>query len=44
MVYDSEELKIMRLKKHGVAVMNRKAYIAGRRNNLCSSYHFKVKR
>ena len=35
--YDSGGLKIVRPKKHGVAVMNRKAYIVGRRRNLHSS-------
>jgi len=41
--YDSGELKIMRMKKHDIAVINRKAYIVGRRNSLHSSYHPKAK-
>jgi len=41
--YSSGGLKIMITRKDGVAVMNRKAYIVGRRNNLRSSYHLKAK-
>ena len=41
--YDSGGLKIMITRKQGVAVMNRKAYIVGRRNILHSSYHPKAK-
>jgi len=41
--YDSGELKIMRTKKHSIAVINRKAYIVGKRNILHSSYHPKAK-
>ena len=35
--YDSGGLKIMITRKQGVAIMNRKAYIVGRRRNLHSS-------
>ena len=35
--YDSGGLKIMRPKKHVIAVMNRKVDIVGRRRNLHSS-------
>ena len=41
--YDSGGLKIMITRKHGIAGMNRKAYIVVRRNNLRSSYHLKAK-
>ena len=41
--YDNGGLKIMITRKHGIAVMNRKAYIVVRRNNLRSSYHLKAK-